>query len=407
MKKIQRLNRRIIAGGMVILCLLWSVFGFLTAAEEKQEEIQGLYAVGAVLMDADSGRVLYEKNGKEILPMASTTKIMTCILALERADPDMVVTFSDYAASMPDVQLNARAGENFYLRDLLYSMMLESHNDSSVAVAEAVAGSVESFAALMNEKAKELECVRTHFVTPNGLDGEDAEGIHATCAEDLARVLKYCIKDSSKKDQFLEITRTPSYTFSNTEGSRSYSCSNHNALLTSFEGAISGKTGFTSKAGYCYVGAVQGEHLTMVAALLGSGWYPHKSYKWSDVRKLFAYGNKYYRVKTIGSSDWELLPIPVTDGMQEEVRIFTDARELVFPVKEGERIRVVKTCEKTLEAPAPKGTKVGEISYYLNEELLETFPICTGEKTEKATFCKKLKNFLKGIPDFVKIRLKK
>ncbi len=129
-----------------------------------------LHAIGAALMDADSGRVLYEKKGNEPLPMASTTKIMTCIIALEKGNLEDVVTVSKYASTMPDVQLRINEGEQYILKDLLYSLMLESHNDVAVAIAEHIGGSVQGFAKMMNDKAKEIGCKNTHFVTPNGLD---------------------------------------------------------------------------------------------------------------------------------------------------------------------------------------------------------------------------------------------
>lgn len=126
------------------------------AGAASGDDSLALYAQSAVLMDADTGRILYAKNAEEQRPMASTTKIMTLILALENANPDDIVTVSDYAASMPDVQLHLRAGEHYRLGDLLYSMMLESHNDSAVAIAEHVAGTVPAFAVLMNAKARDI-----------------------------------------------------------------------------------------------------------------------------------------------------------------------------------------------------------------------------------------------------------
>ena len=144
-----------------------------TAEEAKQtleQPVLRLYSKSAVLMDASSGRVLYEKNGEEQLPMASTTKIMTLILTLERADLEDIVEVSAYAASMPEVKLHIRQGEQYRLKDLLYSLMLESHNDSAVAIAEYVGGSVGEFAAMMNHKAEEIGCNNTCFITPNGLD---------------------------------------------------------------------------------------------------------------------------------------------------------------------------------------------------------------------------------------------
>ena len=141
--------------------------------EEREPE---LYAQAAVLMDGDSGRILLGKNEREKRPMASTTKVMTCILALEHSRGDEVVEVSSRAAVQPDVQLNIIEGEQFYMEDLLYSLMLKSHNDTAVAIAEHIGGSVEGFAKMMNDKAIELGCTDTHFVTPNGLDEEDEGG---------------------------------------------------------------------------------------------------------------------------------------------------------------------------------------------------------------------------------------
>lgn len=176
--------------------------------------------------------------------MASTTKIMTCILALESSIMDsenQIVTVSDQAAAQPKVHLGMVAGERFYLKDLLYSLMLESHNDSGVAIAEAVAGSVEKFADLMNQKARTIGCYSTYFITPNGLDAADSNGIHHTTAEDLARIMRYCIMNSKKQEDFLTITRTETYQFQDVEGKRSFSCYNHNAFLNMMDGALSGK----------------------------------------------------------------------------------------------------------------------------------------------------------------------
>ena len=136
---------------------------------EAKEELS-LYALSAVLMDGDTGRILYEKDGEVFRSMASTTKIMTCILALENGNPKDICTVSETAAAQPKVRLGARKGTQFYLKDLLYSLMLESHNDSAVVIAEQIGGSVEGFSAMMNEKAKQLGCKNTCFLTPNGLD---------------------------------------------------------------------------------------------------------------------------------------------------------------------------------------------------------------------------------------------
>ena len=171
--------------GLILgFCLLIAVNGLFPVscvyAEEEQTKIAygentpgQLYARSAVLMDADSGRILFAKNAETERPMASTTKIMTCILALERADPDESVSVSANAAAQPRVRLGTVEGQKFKLKDLLYSLMLESHNDTAVMLAEHLAGSVEQFADEMNQKARELGLSHTHFVTPNGLDSSD------------------------------------------------------------------------------------------------------------------------------------------------------------------------------------------------------------------------------------------
>ena len=162
-----------------------------------------LYAKAYCVMDKDSGRLLLSKNENEKMPMASTTKIMTCILALESGRLDELVPVSVYAASMPDVQLNIREGEKYRLRDLLYSLMVESHNDTAVAIAEHLGGSVEGFAELMNKKAEEIGCVSTHFVTPNGLDDPE----HYTTAKELCMIAAYAIQNK----EFQKVIRTMKY----------------------------------------------------------------------------------------------------------------------------------------------------------------------------------------------------
>lgn len=294
-----------------------------------------IYAQCAVLMDAASGRILYSKQGDEYRANASTTKILTCIVTLENADLNDLVTVSGYAASMPDVQLNIKEGEQYLLRDLLYSLMLESHNDSAVAIAEHVAGSVEQFAVMMNDKAKEIGCTNSFFVTPNGLDktalytaedGTTQEKSHGTTAADLARIMSYCVLRSPARDMFLEITRTPSYSFCNKElseehqvkdGTRQFSCTNHNAYLSMDPEALSGKTGFTSAAGYCYVGAVQSQGRTFAVALLACGWPNNKTYKWQDCDRLFSYAKDYYHYRPLDALGITFEQVEIEDAAND------------------------------------------------------------------------------------------
>lgn len=376
-----------------------------------------LYAQGAVLMDATSGRVLYSKNGEEQMPMASTTKIMTLILTLERANLDDTVTVSSYAASMPNVQLHIREGEQYRLRDLLYSLMLESHNDSAVAIAEHVGGSVEEFAVLMNQKAQEIGCENTWFITPNGLDatadytnakGEKDSKIHSTTAEDLARIMSYCITESPCKEQFLEITRTASYSFTDIAGKRSFGCTNHNAFLSMMDGALSGKTGFTSKAGYCYVGALKQDERVYTVALLACGWPNHKTYKWSDTRQLMEYGLEYYTSHNLSEVEipkevYE--PIAVSDAQTERIGEAASVPVVLEEVEEQQVEQILLnpneeitiSYEKTdgLTAPVERGQEVGVLHYMVGDEKWRSMKVVTSAEIERIDMQWCLKTLLK------------
>lgn len=379
--------------------------------ETSQEQLQ-LYAQAAVLMDADSGRVLYGKNEDAVLPMASTTKIMTCILALEYGDPEQIAEASAYAASMPKVKLYVKQGEKYRLKDLLYSLMLESHNDSAVVIAEAVGGSVEHFAAMMNQKARDIGCYDSYFITPNGLDAtvNETGKTHATTAADLAKIMAYCVTDSPKKDVFLEITRTLSYDFTDADGSRSFHCNNHNAFLGMMEEALSGKTGFTNNAGYCYVGAIESEGRIFTVALLACGWPNNRSYKWSDMKKLAAYGMEHYRYQDI-YEEQTFADIPVRGGIAGEtgtpwdqasvsVALETGEESLPYLLCEEDRVEVKTRVETVLDAPVAAGAKVGEVSYFLNEELIKSYDLLTREAVEEQGFLWILKYILKLVTFF-------
>ena len=366
----------------VCLCVVNTVYA------ENIEEPRNLYAQAAVLMDAESGRILFEKNGQEVLAMASTTKIMTCILALEKGNLDDIVKASELASSQPKVHLGMKAGEEFKLGDLLYSLMLESHNDSAVAIAEHVGGSVEGFAKLMNAKAKELGCQNTYFITPNGLDETDEIGMHATTASELARIMSYCIMESPKKEEFLSITSMPSHSFNNVEENRTFSCSNHNSFLNMMEGAISGKTGFTGKAGYCYVGALERDGRTFVVALLACGWPNNKNYKWKDTVKLMEYALDNYTYRDL-DRDVELPSVVVEGGVPESGRLFDDAnvklevdygeRNAQVLLRRDEKVETTIKMEEMLVAPVEAGQQVGKIVYYLADEELVAYPVVVVE----------------------------
>lgn len=357
------------------------------AEETGDERAQiSLHAQSAVLLDMETGRVLYEKAGDEIRPMASTTKIMTCILALEQGNPMEWVEVSDRAAAMPDVQMNIRTGEKYRLEDLLYSLMLESHNDSAVAVAEGVGGSVENFAEMMNQKARDIGCEDTCFITPNGLDAEEAGKIHSTTARDLARIMRYCVSQSPRREEFLEITRTASRTIWDGKKERSFYLANHNALLTMLPQALSGKTGFTGKAGYCYVAALEEEGKAFAAVLLGCGWPPHKAWKWEDMKALSRYAFSEYERYEIFDRGKTFAPIPVDNGIEEYVGIslgvLEEQQTLTPLLRRGEQPEIRYEYPERLTAPVRAGQPVGRVTYSLGGETIAEYPIVTSENVD-------------------------
>ena len=382
-----------------VLCLwIWILMLPLTVCV-RAEDPGSLYSLSAVLMDGDSGRVLYGKEEETPRPNASTTKVMTCILALERAAGDDYVMVSARAAAQPDVQLGMLEGEQYYMEDLLYSLMLESHNDTAVAIAEHIGGTVEGFAALMNDKAVKIGCTDTHFVTPNGLDGLDEAGIHRTTAKDLALIMRYAIKSKT----FLHITQTREYSFSDIQGKHHFSVHNTNAFLDMQEGLLSGKTGFTADAGYCYVCACQMGEKTFVVALLGCGWPGHKTYKWQDAKKLLDYGDAFFEYRSIWQSpDTEM--IPVKNGADKKLRLgetvyvsavpkvteeFTKIRLLL---KKDDKVVFRMSLPDEITAPVRAGNRLGTLDCYINNEKYKDFPVTAGESIDKATvsWCVKL-----------------
>ena len=362
----------------------------MTPATEEPED---LHALSAVLMDGDSGRVLYEKEGETPLANASTTKVLTCIVALENCPGDDYVQVSRNAESQPEVKLGIRTGEQYYLEDLLYSLMLKSHNDTAVAIAEHCGGSVEGFARMLNRKAKQIGCRDTYFITPNGLDAEDENGKHHTTAEDLALIMRYAIRNQT----FLHIAQTRDHTFSEITGKRTFSVHNSNALLDMMEGVLAGKTGYTAQAGYCYVCAWEKDGKTFVVSLLGCGWPDHKNYKWSDTKKLLSFGDYNYEYQTYWREP-EAKSILVKDGVESNRDIGTevylrgkcsvtaDDREREILLKRGETVTCRMEIPAKVSAPVLKGEKLGRIAYYLEGKLIVSYPVYAERAVEKISF---------------------
>lgn len=349
-----------------INCVIKKIKADNCGIQKQSEEPSSLSSTACCIIEKNSGQILYKKNSFKKLPMASTTKIMTCILALENGKPDDIVKVSNYAASMPKVKLYMKSGDTFRLGDLLYSLMLESHNDTAVAIAEHIGGSVKNFAKLMNRKASELGCVNTHFVTPNGLDSKG----HYTTAYELCKIASYALENKN----FKKVITTSSYSFSNTTGSKQYSVSNKDAFLSQYNGAIGVKTGFTGKAGYCFCGAATRNNTTLISAVLGCGWPPNKTYKWQDTKKLMDYGfNNFSKVNF--KPEEKTFKINILKGQTNFTNVKVFDKPCILMLSKNDEITYKIKLPSTLTAPVSKNDILGFAKLYINNNLYRQTPL--------------------------------
>ena len=368
---------------MAIFCsIILLISNLFYASQTNLSMYSGSYA----LMDADTGRVLAGKEENNQMANASTTKILTCIVTLEHGNLEDVVTISSKAASQPKVRLGMKEGESYPLKDLLYGLMLESYNDCAVAIAEHVAGSVEAFADMLNAKAKEIGCIDTYFITPNGLDAEDEYGFHHTTASDLCKIMAYCTWESPQKEMFLTITQTRNYA-GNSNG-KEYSFVNRNSFLNQMEGVLTGKTGYTGKAGYCYVAALEKDNERYCIALLACGWPNNRNYKWTDARTLFEYGLENYDQKKllIKNIEQEIHIKGSVGEIKFEQLNKTDTLRLSAPQKEyslllgdEENIDGEIVLYTVKQEPILKGQQLGVCNLYVDELLIGSIPLQASE----------------------------
>ncbi|TMA61950.1 MAG: D-alanyl-D-alanine carboxypeptidase [Deltaproteobacteria bacterium] len=253
---------------------------------------EDLTARAAVLMDAATGKILYQKEPELRLPPASTTKVVTAILTLESGRSfKETLPVSKEATRVPASKLYLRPGQSVSIEELLYGILLASANDASMVLAEGIAGSVERFAELMTKKAHDIGATNSHFTNPHGLTAAD----HYSSAKDLALIFRYAMKNPT----FREIVQTKFSSVSTTAVVRKkvvprrISVRNHNRLLWNFDGALGGKTGYTHAAQKCFVGAVQRNGVTLIVSILGA------RDQWGDTKRLLEYGfDNYETLKT-------------------------------------------------------------------------------------------------------------
>ena len=304
-------------------------------------------AASAILVDVDSGRVLYEYNADARMRIASTTKLLTALVALERGDLNDVVTVSREAAYTEGSSMYLKEGEELTLETLLYGLLLCSGNDAAVAIAEHIAGSQEKFAELMNEKAAELGMTGSSFVTPNGLD---AEG-HFSTARDMARLA--CAAVENETLVRMASTRTV------TIGGRTMT--NHNKLLGSLEGCIGLKTGYTMAAGRTLVTCAErnGQRLAAVTLQDGNDWADHEA--------LYEYGFAAYPAETGARLGQVLRREPVSGGLTASVPL-TAADSFAWPLAADETLETTIELDGPLAAPLRAGDRAGEAVFTVNGE---------------------------------------
>lgn len=349
---------------IIIWILMWINFFCLNLnvlAEENLEK-KDINALGAVLIDFKTGRVLWEKNAHKKLAMASTTKIMTGILALEKKDLDLEkeILVSRSVLGVPKVKLNLVPGEKIKLKYLLLALMLESANDAAVVIAEEISGSVDKFCNLMTEKAKEIGALDTSFKTPNGLDSDG----HFSTAYDMALIARYAMKNN----KFVELINTPSASFSSDK--KNYVLNNKNRLLKEFDGANGIKTGFTGKAGHCFVGAAKKNDMQLISVVLGSGWGAKgKEAKWSDTKKILNYGFENYVYKKIICKDFLAKKIKINRAREKNLSLIYEKDVIVAMKKTEEKNLCIKiVTPKILVAPIEKNKIYGRARVFIGSE---------------------------------------
>ena len=329
------------------------------------------------VIEAGSKRVLYQKNSSEKLPMASTTKIMTAITAIESGkDLDETFEVSKKSIGIPGTSIYLMEEERLTLRKLLYGLMLVSGNDASVAIGEYVGGGVEHFVDMMNWKARQIGAFNSHFENTHGLDVEG----HYTTAEDLALISSYALSNPT----FKEIVSTKNIQVSNEDGKIRY-FKNKNKLLSSLDGAVGVKTGFTDDAGRCLVSAVERDGMTIVCVVLNCG--PMFEDSTTLLNSAFSEYSLYDLTEGYKFNE----EINVEDGKAQFVKIGTE-KSFLYPLKkcEAELIRYEYNIDEKVIAPVKKGEEIGEIKIFLDKNLLFSEKIFTMEDIKEKGVLQKI-----------------
>lgn len=325
-------------------------------------------AQSAVVLTADTGTVLFEKDGHTPRPVASTTKIMTALLALEAAQErgDPLVDITQEMVAVEGSSMGLQAGDSISLTGLAAGMLLASGNDAANAAALYLDASLESFAARMNQRAAVLGMEDTHFVTPSGLDGEDAQGLgHLSTAYDMALLARAALEDQA----FRQLCSSPSLAVEFAEPVKRVTYTNHNKLLTQYQGCVGVKTGFTKEAGRCLVSAAERDGALLIAVTLNA---PND---WQDHTALLDYGFSQVEPYQLAGGDVRLT-VPVVGSPVEVMSLRgSNGGEVTLPLGQGAQVERVVHAPKFLYAPVEAGEQVGEICWYLEGQLLGSAPL--------------------------------
>ena len=365
---------RLSATLLVAIILCSSLFPLCVSAESSLPF--DVDAKSAILIEASTGMVLYEKNADEALPPASVTKVMTLLLVMEAIDSgvlsltDMVQT-SENAAKMGGSQVYLEPGESMTVEDMLKSVIIASANDAATALAEHVAGSVETFVERMNARAAELGMSNTHFENPTGLD--DSVTNHVTSARDIAIMSAELIKHET----VLKYTTIWMDSIRNGE----FGLTNTNRLIRFYNGANGLKTGSTSKAGFCISATAKRDGMQLIAVIMAS---PTRDTRNEAAKKLLDYGFANYRV--VVWPEGEPRDVFVKGGTKETCSVSYAGAEAVLPKGSGTKIETSLSLPEYLNAPIKKGDMVGTVEYLLDGEIMGTGDIIANEDVERIGF---------------------
>ena len=329
-------------------------------------------ASGAVLMDATTKRVLFAQNAHSQLPMASTTKIMTALIALETCALDTVLTVPKEAYGMEGSSIYLNNGEKITVEDLLYGLMLSSGNDAAVTLALHIGGSLEGFAQIMNNRAKELGCTNTNFVTPNGLHDQ----AHYTSAYDLALISSTAMQNEA----FRKIVSTKYW--KTTSGDIIRTFKNKNKTLWQYEGGNGIKTGFTKASGRCLAFSAERDGHTIVGVVLNC------QDMWNDSRAMLDYGFTEYTWKPYVKAGDTMATLMVNRGMKNSLEIRAK-EDILIPMRQDEPANAVTlkvVTPRTLEAPVYEGQAVGMLEAWGDGRILVCVPLIASDTVLRKEF---------------------